>query len=120
MCMLSCFSRVQLFETQWTVAHQVRLRVRVRLTHQASLSMGFSRQEDWTGLPCPSPLGESSQPRDPTQVSCVSYIAGRFFTAESQGKPQSKQRRKSREFTATEPLHLALESPQEVAKEKKM
>ena len=61
----------------------------------------------------------SSQSRDPTQVSCVSYIAGRFFTAESQGKPQSKQRRESREFTATEPLHLALESPQEVANEKK-
>ena len=25
------------------------------VAHQAPLSMGFSRQEDWSGLPCPSP-----------------------------------------------------------------
>ena len=36
-------SRVRLFATPWTVAHQ------------APLSMGFSRQEYWSGLPCPSP-----------------------------------------------------------------
>ena len=36
-------SRVQLFVTPWTVAHQ------------ASPSMGFSRQECWSGLPFPSP-----------------------------------------------------------------
>ena len=35
---------VQLFETPWTVAHQ------------APLSMGFSRQEFWSGLPLPSPF----------------------------------------------------------------
>ena len=34
-------SRVRLFETPWTVAHQ------------APLSMGFSRQEYWSGLPFP-------------------------------------------------------------------
>ena len=37
------FSRVRLFATPWTVA---------RL---APLSMGFSRQEYWSGLPCPPP-----------------------------------------------------------------
>ena len=37
-------SRVQLFATPWTVAYQ------------ASPSMGFSRQEYWSGLPFPSPL----------------------------------------------------------------
>ena len=37
---LSC---VQLFVTPWAVAYQ------------APLSMGFSRQEYWSGLPCPSP-----------------------------------------------------------------
>ena len=42
---------------------------------QAPLSMGFSRQEYWNGLPRPPP-GESSQPRSWTQVS----IAGEFFT----------------------------------------
>ena len=42
-CVLSLFSRVLLFATQWTVAYQ------------APLSMGFSRQEYWSGLPCPPP-----------------------------------------------------------------
>ena len=56
--------RVWLFVTPWTVVCQ------------APLSMGFSRQEYWRGLPFPSP-GESSQPRDGTWVSC---IAGRVFT----------------------------------------
>ena len=42
-CVLSHFSRVQLFVTLWTVALQ------------APLSMGFSRQEYWSGLPCPPP-----------------------------------------------------------------
>ena len=36
-------SRVRLFATPWTAAYQ------------APLSMGFSRQEYWSGLPCPSP-----------------------------------------------------------------
>ena len=38
-CMLSCFSHVPLFATPWTVACK------------APLSMGFSRQEYWSGLP---------------------------------------------------------------------
>ena len=42
---------------------------------QASLSMEFSKQEYWSGLPFPSPRG-SSWPRDQTQVSCT---AGGFF-----------------------------------------
>ena len=36
-------SRVRLFATPWTAAHQ------------APLSMGFSRQEYWSGVPLPSP-----------------------------------------------------------------
>ena len=43
---------------------------------QAPLSLGFSRQEYWSGLPFPSP-GICSPSRDQTQVSC---IAGGFFT----------------------------------------
>ena len=46
--LLSCFSRVQLFETPWTAAHQ------------APRFMGFSRQEYWSGVPSPSPLPSSS------------------------------------------------------------
>ena len=47
--MLSRFSRVQLFVTVWTVSHQ------------APLSMEFSRQDYWSGLPCP-PLGDLLDP----------------------------------------------------------
>ena len=42
-CMLNCFSRVLLFVTPWIVARQ------------ALLSVGFSRQEYWSGLPFPPP-----------------------------------------------------------------
>ena len=42
-CMLPCVHRVQLCVTQWTAAPQ------------ASLSMGFFRQESQSGLPCPPP-----------------------------------------------------------------
>ena len=40
-CMLSRFIGVRLFVTLWTIAHRT------------PLSMGFSRQEYWNGLPCP-------------------------------------------------------------------
>ena len=53
-----------LLETPWTVAHQV------------PLSMGFSRQEYWNGLPSPTP-GDFPNPR----IQLPSPIlAGRFFT----------------------------------------
>ena len=50
-------SRVWLFATPWTV------------TYQAPLSMGFSRQESWSGLPFPSPgdlPDPGIEPRSPT------------------------------------------------------
>ena len=43
LCILSRFSHVHLFSTP------------VDCSHQTSLSMGFSRQEYWSGLPCPPP-----------------------------------------------------------------
>ena len=43
--LLIYYSHVRLFVTPWTVAHQ------------APLSIGFSRQEYWRGLPCPPPGG---------------------------------------------------------------
>ena len=46
------------------------------VTSKAPLSMEFSRQEYWSGLPCPPP-GNLPKHRDWTQVS---HIAGRFFT----------------------------------------
>ena len=57
MCVLSCCGRVQLFASPWTVACQV------------PLSMGFSRQEYWSGLPMPFSRG--SPPRDQTHASCI-------------------------------------------------
>ena len=36
-------------------------RVRLCATHQAPLSLGFSRQERWSGLPVPSPMHESEK-----------------------------------------------------------
>ena len=42
-------SRVRLFATLWTVAYQ------------ASLSMGFSRHEYWSGFPFPSPMQKSEK-----------------------------------------------------------
>ena len=47
--MLSHFSHVRFFVTLWIIAHQ------------AHLSMGFSRQEYWSGFPCP-PLGDLLDP----------------------------------------------------------
>ena len=47
-CTLSRFSRVRLYATLWTAAHQ------------APLSTGFSRQEYWSGLPFPSPSRPST------------------------------------------------------------
>ena len=66
-CVLSCFSCVPLFVTPWTVAHQV------------PLSMGFSRQEYWSGLPFPSP-GDLSDPWIESMSLMSLALAGRFFT----------------------------------------
>ena len=47
--LLSCFSRVRLCATPQTA------------THQAPLSLGFSRQEHWSGLPFPSPVHKNEK-----------------------------------------------------------
>ena len=67
-------SRVWLFATPWTVAHQ-------------ALSMGFPRQEYWSGLPCPSP-GDFSDPRiKPTSLMSPA-LAGGFFTTSATWETQ--------------------------------
>ena len=65
--MLSHVSNLHLFVTLWTVAHQ------------ASLSVGFSRQEYWSGLPFPPP-GDLSNPRIETASPESPASACRFFT----------------------------------------
>ena len=68
-------SRVQLFVTPWTVAHQ------------APLSMGFPRQEYWSGLPFPSP-GDLTEPGIKPESPESPALAGRFFNTLPPGKPQ--------------------------------
>ena len=65
--MLSHFSRVRLFETLWTIAHH------------APLSMGFSRQEYCSGLPCPPP-GDLPDPGIEPVSPTSPALAGGFFT----------------------------------------
>ena len=65
--MLSRFSCVWLFGTPWTVAHQ------------ALLSMGFSRQEYWSGLPFPSPGDLLDTGMEPMSLMSPA-LAGGFFT----------------------------------------
>ena len=54
--LLSHFSRVQLCATPEMAAHQ------------APTSLGFSRQEHWSGLPFPSPVHESENESEVTQL----------------------------------------------------
>ena len=49
------------------------------VAHQAPLSMGFPRQEYWSGLPCP-PVGDHLNPgMEPTSLASPA-LAGVFFT----------------------------------------
>ena len=57
--------------TPWTVAHQ------------APPSMGFPRQEYWSGLPCPSP-GDLPNPG----IKPMSFASQANLTTEPSGKPQ--------------------------------
>ena len=67
-------SLTHLFVTPWTVAHQ------------DPLSMEFSRQEYWSGLPFPS-LGDLLDPGMEFTSLGSPALAGRFFTAAPSGKP---------------------------------
>ena len=63
-CMLSCFSCVWLCATLWTVACQ------------PPLSVGFSRQEHWSGLPCLSLVIFPTQGSSPRLLSLLHWQAG--------------------------------------------
>ena len=62
-------SHVRLLATSWTAAYQ------------APPSMGFSRQEYYSGVPLPSLLPDLGD-----RISLFSWIEGRFFTTEPLGK----------------------------------
>ena len=70
-------SRVQLCATPWTVAHQ------------PPLSMGFSKREYWSGVPCP-PLGDLPD-RGIEPMSLTSpTLSGGFFTTSTTWESQMK------------------------------
>ena len=62
-CRFSRFSHVQLFVTPWPIAHQ------------APLSMGFSRQEYWSELPCP-PGALPDSDMEPCVLGLLHWQAG--------------------------------------------
>ena len=66
------------FATPWTVAHQ------------ASLSMEFSRQEYWSGLPFPPPGYLPNPGMEPASLA-FRALAGRFFTTAPSGKPLERE-----------------------------
>ena len=72
MCVWSGLSHVWLFVTLWTVAHQ------------APQSIGFSRQEYWSGLPFPS--GDLPDPGIELTSLTSPVLAGRFLTTSATWK----------------------------------
>ena len=75
-CVLRRFSHVQLFVSPLTVAHQ------------APLSMGFSRQEYWSGLPCPLPGNLPNPGIEPTSLTSPALADGFFTTSTTWEAPQ--------------------------------
>ena len=73
-CVLSHFSHVQLFATLWTA-------------HQAPLSTGFSRQEYWSGLPCPPPRDPPNPGIEPASLMSPA-LAGGFLNASATWEAQ--------------------------------
>ena len=71
-----CFNRVQFCVTLWTVALQ------------APLSMGFFRQEDWIGLPCPSPGGLPNSGIEPAFLTSPALECGFFTTSATWEAPK--------------------------------
>ena len=67
--MLSLFSLIPLFVTPWTVALQ------------APLSIGFSRQECWGGLPCPPPGDLPDPGMEPASLMSLVLVDGSLLLA---------------------------------------
>ena len=70
--LVELLTRIQLFVDPWTIADQ------------APLSLGFPRQEYWSGKPFPSP----GHLPDPGMEPASPALAGRFFTTEPPGAPK--------------------------------
>ena len=100
LCVLSRFSRVRLFGTPWTAAHQ------------APLSVGFSRQEYWSGLPCPPP-GDLPDPGiKPESPSLLHWQVGSLQLVPP-GKPRDSPPLVSAFFCFKETLYIWRERERE-------
>ena len=116
MCMLSHFSRVRLFATPWTGAYQ------------ASLSMGFSRKEYWSGLPFPSPMNSrplnnsgarganpaligksASKLQSARHTHCSPYLYSLFFSSHSSSSADGVEGRNRTGSILKAGLHLGLD-----------
>ena len=86
--MLSQFSCVRLFATLWTVVCQ------------APLSMGFSRQEYWRGLPCPPP-GDIHNPGIKASFFMSKFFLSCYKTWISFHKMKREKRWKSSKLVAS-------------------
>ena len=62
------------------LSHFSRVRLSVTVAHQSPLSMRFSRQEYWSGLPCPSPGDLPDPGMEPLSLMSPA-LAGGFLTA---------------------------------------
>ena len=78
MC-VKLLSHVHLFATPWTVARQ------------APLSMGFSREEYWSGLPCPPP-GDLPDPGIEPKSLMSPALAGGFLTTSATWEAQRENK----------------------------
>ena len=87
--MLSHFSCVQLFATPWTVASQ------------APLFVGFSKQENWSGLLNP-PLGDLPNPGIKPVSLMSPALAGEFFTTSNTWEALTIQVCKQQRLPSTE------------------
>ena len=78
-CVISHFSRARLFVTPLTVAHQ------------APLSVGFSRQEYLSGLPCSPPGDLPDSGAGPASLLSPALAGGFFIATPSEKSPGSRQ-----------------------------
>ena len=76
-CVLSCFSRVRLCATTWTI------------TRKIPLSMGLSRQEYWTGWPCPPP-GDLPDPGIKSASLCLPHCRWILCPVSCQESPRGR------------------------------
>ena len=91
---LNCFSYVQLSAAPWTV------------DHQAPLSVGFSRQECWSGLPCPPP--DLPDPGTEPMSAVSPALQTDYFTAKPPVEPTDIHSSAVHSYQKTKAIQVSL------------